>query len=174
MKSARESGASSRSQGTCRISGMRSWRNSTSTRASVSVICLCCSETWRGERSSRSRMKRLRRFLTLSATDRRLLVEAALFLAAIRLGLRLLPFRTLWRLLDRAPCPSVAAGLFSPDRIAWAVSVTSPYVLGVRPCLPQALAAQLPLVLRGPPAHLSPGLDQRRPGHRPGPARVAN
>jgi len=88
-------------------------------------------------------MRRLRRFLTLPATDRRLLVEAVLFLAAIRLGLRLLPFRTLWRLLDRAPRPSVAAGLFSPDRIAWAVSVTSPYVLGVRPCLPQALAAQL-------------------------------
>src|SRR5256712_2982691 len=158
MKSARESGASSRSQGTCRKSGMRSWRNSTSTRASVSVICLCCSETWRGESSSRSRMRRLRRFLTLPATDRRLLVEAVLFLAAIRLGLRLLPFRTLWRLLDRAPRPSVAAGLFSPDRIAWAVSVTSPYVLGVRPCLPQALAAQLLLVRRGFPARLRLGV----------------
>ena len=103
-------------------------------------------------------MKRLRKFLTLPATDRRLLVEAALFLAAIRLGLRLLPFRTLWRLLDRAPCPSVAAGLFSPDRIAWAVSVTSPYVLGVRPCLPQALAAQLLLVRRGFPARLRLGV----------------
>ena len=38
------------------------------------------------------------------------------------------------------------------------MSVTSPYVLGVRPCLPQALAAQLLLVRRGFPARLRLGV----------------
>ncbi|MCA1837598.1 MAG: hypothetical protein LC674_02115, partial [Actinobacteria bacterium] len=40
-------------------------------------------------------MKRLRKFLHLTAGDRRLLVSTALLLGGIRLGLRLLPFRTL-------------------------------------------------------------------------------
>src|SRR6267142_1308347 len=103
MKSGRGSGISSRSQGTCRKSGMRSCANSISTRTSASATCSCCFETWRAKSSSRSTMRRLRRFLALPAADRRLLVEAALFLWAIRLGLRMLPFRTLWRLLDGAP-----------------------------------------------------------------------
>ncbi|HYS18676.1 MAG TPA: lasso peptide biosynthesis B2 protein [Candidatus Binatia bacterium] len=106
-------------------------------------------------------MRRLRRFLALPAADRRLLVEAALFLWAIRLGLRMLPFRTLWRLLDGAPRAFIGLPTdrpFAPDRIAWAVSVTSQYVLGTRPCLPQALAAQLLLVRRGLPACLRLGV----------------
>src|SRR5438309_7889981 len=103
----------------------------------------------------------LRRFLTLPTADRRRLVEAALFLGAIRLGLRLLPFGTLWRLLNRALPASISLPTtrsLSPDRIAWAVSVISPYVLGVRPCLPQALAAQLLLVRRGFSARLRLGV----------------
>jgi hypothetical protein len=106
-------------------------------------------------------MRRLSKFLALPAGDRRLLVEAALLLGAMRLGLRLLPFRTLWRLLERAPRPSTGfstADPIAPGRIAWAVSVASPYVLGVRPCLPQALAAQLLLVRRGFAARLRLGV----------------
>jgi len=104
-------------------------------------------------------LKRLGRFLSLSAPDRRLLVEAALFLGAIRIGLRLLPFPTLWRLLDRARWAAmVSPSRLQPDRIIWALNVASPYVLGVRPCLAQALAAQLLLVRRGLPARLSLGV----------------
>ena len=106
-------------------------------------------------------MKRLRSLLALPATERRLLVKAALLLGVIRLGLRLLPFRTLRRLLNQAPRASIAlpaANRFSPDRIAWAVTVASPYMLRLRPCLVQALAVQLLLVRRGYPARLHLGV----------------
>ena len=106
-------------------------------------------------------MKRLRRFLALPPIERRLVVRAALLLGVIRLGLRLLPFRTLWRLLNQAPRASVGsptATHFSPDRIAWAVRVASPVVLGVKPCLAQSLAVRLLLRRRGYPARLHLGV----------------
>ena len=46
-------------------------------------------------------MRQVRKFLGLSAADRRLVVETALLLWAIRLGLWLLPFRTVRRILDQ-------------------------------------------------------------------------
>ena len=46
-------------------------------------------------------MTRMWKFLNLSATDRRLLVSAAVLLGAVRLGLWLLPFQTLRRLLTK-------------------------------------------------------------------------
>jgi hypothetical protein len=105
-------------------------------------------------------MRRLRRFLRLRLSDQCLLVEAALLLSLVRLGLRVLSFRTLWRLFTRLSgrAPSAGAALCQADRITWAVSVTSPYVLGVRPCLAQALAAQLLLGRRGLPALLRVGV----------------
>jgi Transglutaminase-like superfamily len=106
-------------------------------------------------------MKRLLKFLALPAADRRLLMEAAFFLGASRIGLHLLPFRTLCRLLERAQCSS--SGSFrmqrlAPNRITWAVNLMAPYVLGARPCLPQALAAQVLLLRRGVPARLRVGV----------------
>lgn len=106
-------------------------------------------------------MGRLRKFVSLSAIDRRLLIEAACFLGVIRILLRLLAFPTLWRLLNSARWSSfglAASNRSSLDRITWAITVTSPYMLGVRPCLPQALAAQLLLVRRGFPARLHLGV----------------
>src|SRR5437867_11533874 len=90
----------------------------------------------------------LRKFLRLSANDRRLLVSAALLLGAIRLGLWLLPFQTLRQLLAkmtqhatrlRRACAlqrfRLPAGAFGgepgaqardyPDRVVWAVVVAS-------------------------------------------------
>jgi transglutaminase superfamily protein len=106
-------------------------------------------------------MRKLHRFLRLRLSDQCLLVEAALLLGLVRLGLRVLSFRTLWRLVTRFSgrvpwAPGTAS--FQADRITWAVSITSPYVLGVRPCLAQALAAQLLLVRRGLPALLRVGV----------------
>ena len=46
-------------------------------------------------------MGRLRKLLSLSWSDRWLLVQVALLLAGIRLGLILLPFRRLWGVLER-------------------------------------------------------------------------
>ena len=86
-------------------------------------------------------MSRLRKFFRLPRSERWLLIKAALLLGAIRIGLRLLPFQTLKQLLDSAS-KSHAANQFSADRIAWAVIAASRYVLGDKPCLTQALAAQ--------------------------------
>jgi Transglutaminase-like superfamily len=106
-------------------------------------------------------MRRLRRFLALTRSEQRLLIEATLMLGVIRVGLKLLRFPTLWRLLNRTPRPPIglpASGRLSLDRVAWAVTTASPYVLGSRRCLPQALAAQQLLVRRGLPARLRLGV----------------
>ena len=85
-------------------------------------------------------MNRLRKFFRLPRSERWLLIKAALLLGAIRIGLRLIPFQSLKQLLDSAS-KSRAASQFSADRIAWAVTAASRYVLGDKPCLTQALAA---------------------------------
>jgi len=106
-------------------------------------------------------MRRLRRFLGLPTADRRLLIEAALFLGVVRLGLKLLPFQTLWTLLNRMPKARLGPGSRDPraaERLAWAIATAGPYLVGSRPCLPQALAAQLLLVRRGFPARLRLGV----------------
>src|SRR5438445_7827564 len=97
-------------------------------------------------------MKRLGKFLRLSPAERVLLLEATLLLGAIGLGLRLLPFGRLRRLLDRLSRPRHGLhrqGRLSAARIAWAVERMSRVVPGARSCLVQALAAQVLLARRG-------------------------
>lgn len=106
-------------------------------------------------------MRRLSRFLRLSAADWRLLVEAALLLGLIAPGLRLLPFEAVRRLLARAPrMPAGSAKLPSAERVVWAVTVASRYVprAGAGICLTEALAAQTMLARRGYPARLRIGV----------------
>ena len=106
-------------------------------------------------------MRRLRRFLARPAADRRLLIEASLYLGVLRLGLKLLPFQTLLTLLNLMPRTRLAPLPLDPrcaERLAWAIGTAGPYFVGSRPCLPQALAAQLLLVRRGFPARLHLGV----------------
>ncbi len=87
-------------------------------------------------------MKRLRKFLRLTKRDRRLLVSAVFLVGAIRLGLWLLPFQTLRRLLSKitkATHEWQEVNQATVGRVAWAVVVASRYTLGAR-CLAQALA----------------------------------
>ena len=81
----------------------------------------------------------------LPRSERRLLVTAALLLAAIKLGLTVLPYQRLRRLVDRlarsAPRRRLAPSA-SPERIARAVTRASRSVPGAT-CLPQALAAKV-------------------------------
>ena len=102
-------------------------------------------------------MNPLRKFFRLRRSEQWLLLKAALLLGAIRIGLRLFPFQRLKQLLDSAS-KSHAANQFSADRIAWAVTAASRYVLGDKPCLTQALAAQLLLKQQGYPACLRIGV----------------
>jgi hypothetical protein len=105
-------------------------------------------------------MKRLRKFFRLPATERRLLIQAALLLGIVRLGLVLLPFLTLQNILTHiARLPRLPkANRVSPDQLAWAISMASQHIVGAKTCLIQALAAQTLLARYGYPAHLRLGV----------------
>jgi hypothetical protein len=91
---------------------------------------------------------------------------SAWLLIAIRLGLWLLPFRTLQRLLTRMTQGAYkhqAADQASIDSVVWAVTVASRYVPEAT-CLTQALAAQVLLARRGYPARLRIGVARSETG----------
>ena len=107
-------------------------------------------------------MTRLGRFLRLPAADWWLLATAAVLLAAIRLGLALLPYRRIRGLVDRLALTARRGHLAppaSPQRVAWAVTRVSRLVPGAT-CLPQALAAKVLLERRGHPARVRVGINR--------------
>lgn len=105
-------------------------------------------------------MKQIRKFAHLPITDQGLLLKSALWLSLITLGLRLVSFRTLQRLLDRAG--QTSRQLPKGDqrlakRLTWSVQVASQYIPAAV-CLPQALTVQLLYRRAGYPAHLKIGV----------------
>ena len=103
-------------------------------------------------------MKYLHKFLGLPTAERWLLVNAALLLGGTRLGLKLLPFRILRRLVESLSRPTAwlpATDRFSTARIVWAVELVSRYVPAT--CLSRALSAQVLLARRGYPVVLHVG-----------------
>lgn len=107
----------------------------------------------------------LRKFLALSQRDRHLLVSAVFLLGAIRLGLWLLPFQTLNRLLQKITQLNTEVQKVNSDTvdIAWAVSVASRYIPGAL-CLAQALATQVLLGRRGYQTDLRIGVARGKKG----------
>jgi Transglutaminase-like superfamily len=105
-------------------------------------------------------MKHLGRFYRLPTSERWLLARAALLLGAIRVGLWLLPFRTLRSLLDRATVfyRVRETDYQSTDLVVWAVEVAAKHMPGFDTCLTRALAAQVLLSRRGHPAVLRIGV----------------
>src|SRR5262245_954482 len=97
----------------------------------------------------------------LARADRQLLMGAAAHLWAIRLGLWLLPFQTLRRLLDRASLMSPVSELRSPGRIAWAVAAAARYVPRAT-CLTQAMAVEVLLRRNGHHARIHLGVARSR------------
>ena len=105
-------------------------------------------------------MKWICKFLYLSWKDRYFLVKSALLLGMIRLGLRLLPFKTLRRFLakmTRSITRLQGAEQIPIDKVIWAVTLASRYVPKTT-CLTQAMVVQMLLVRRGHPAHLRIGV----------------
>jgi len=107
-------------------------------------------------------MKQLYRFLRLSWTDKVLLVQAVSLLAVVRLGLCLLPFQALRRLLARAAegrSSSVQShGAIQPQRVLWAVGMAGRHFPSIGTCLMQALAAHVLLGRRHYPTELHIGV----------------
>jgi hypothetical protein len=105
-------------------------------------------------------MDQVRKFRRLPSTDRRLLMQSTLLLGAIRLGLWLLPFKTLRKLLART---TRGTGQVPIDRVAWAMTAASRYVPAAT-CLSQALATQALLRQRGYEACLRIGVVKNQDG----------
>jgi hypothetical protein len=105
-------------------------------------------------------MGRLSRVLRLPASEQWLLIKAVVLLQVISLGMGLLPFRMLRRLLRSAQkvrAGSSRTNRVSAERIAGAVEAANRHLPGEKTCLTQALAAQTLLVRQGYPALLHIG-----------------
>ena len=111
-------------------------------------------------------MGRLRKLLCLSSTDLLLLIKVGVLVGAVRVGLWLLPFRVLRRLLARlsqANSQLQQGNSAFIDRVAWAVTTASRYVPAAT-CLTQALATQVLLCRQGHPASLRIGVAKSEAG----------
>ena len=106
---------------------------------------------------------RLRKFLRRSREEQRLLVTALYWVACIRAGLWLLPFRILRPVVDRAarnPGPEVTDELVAA-RVAWAISNAARLVPRAT-CVTQALAARILLARRGLASEVCYGVGRRQ------------
>jgi len=105
-------------------------------------------------------MTRLRKFFLIPLPEQRLLLKAVFLLVIMRLGLWLLPFPSLMKLVARLSRTRIMALQAAPDlleKVGWAVRAASRYVPKAT-CLTQALAAQTMLTSQGFPADLRIGV----------------
>ncbi len=102
------------------------------------------------------------KFFFLRPQEQRLLLRAVLLLWVCRLGLWLLPFKTLRSLVAKFTFPS-KRNPAKIDTIIWAVAVASRYVPAAT-CLTQALAGQVLLNQHDAPALLRIGVAKNERG----------
>ena len=105
-------------------------------------------------------MRRLIKFFRLPRAERRLLLNSLWLVGAVRLGLWILPFQYLRRIVSsssKTASQPNEADRDLPDRVAWAVTVSSEYI-PCATCLTQALAAKVLLGRRGQSAVLRIGV----------------
>ena len=104
-------------------------------------------------------LNRLRKYLRLAGPDRRLLLEAALLQAAVRVALWCMPART----LRRTPRPASRDSQPAVAQLAWAVNAASS-VIPRSTCLVRALAARRLLARHGYPSTLHLGVARTSDG----------
>lgn len=93
-------------------------------------------------------MKKWLKFWQLSSADRTRISMGAIALVTIKLGLKFLPFRILWKLISTTSLPILKQNPSSSiGEIVWAIDRVSPY-LKVK-CLARALAADFLLRHQG-------------------------
>lgn len=111
-------------------------------------------------------MKRLLKFVRLSRADQGVLIKAGLLLLAIRLGLLVISFPTLLRMLRSWGDRRSFSRDFDPDearKAIWAIERVNPHIPGAS-CLTQALAALALLGRMGQSAFLRIGVVREEPG----------
>lgn len=104
-------------------------------------------------------MRRLRRFLTLPASERRLLLTAFFAMISIRTGLWVVRFDHLRRWLAAMRATETGRGRPTTERIAWAVVAASSFVPGAT-CLVQAMATHWLCARAGHRTQLRIGIGQ--------------
>jgi hypothetical protein len=112
-------------------------------------------------------MRRIAKLLRLPPSDRRLLMMSVFVLGAVRLGLWLLPFQTVRRLINsmtRSTNHPHQHDKIPIDAVTWAIGVASRSIPSAT-CLTQALAAQVLLVRHGYPAQIRIGVTKDLRGH---------
>ncbi|TFI55203.1 lasso peptide biosynthesis B2 protein [Mastigocladus laminosus UU774] len=107
-------------------------------------------------------MRLLFKFLRFDAGDRHLLIMTFILLVAMRVGLWLLPFRTLLKLLPRISGSQVTQQV-SVGKISWAVKTVSRYIPGVK-CLARALTTQVLMNRNGHSCELRIGVAKGEKG----------
>jgi hypothetical protein len=100
-------------------------------------------------------MRRLAKFSRLPNAEQFLLVRAVIIVAAIRVGLWILPFRVVQRFTFKAREKKQTR--YSVDQFIWAVRATSRFVPRAT-CLTQAMAAQTLLSRAGYNPHVKIGV----------------
>lgn len=102
---------------------------------------------------------RVKKFFTLPANERNLLLAAGLLLVASKVALYVLPFTTIRRILERvAPrTPREDSAKDQAAQINWAIQKAALVIPGAR-CLPKATAAVVLLARLGYPAKLHVGV----------------
>jgi hypothetical protein len=111
-----------------------------------------------------------RRFRSLDRSRRRLVVEAAMSMAVVQLGLHCLRFLTLRRIADRYVALTTATVAVEPaaaiDRVRWAITAVAAHLPSAT-CLVRALAADAMLRRRRIPAELRFGVRADRENGAP-------
>lgn len=107
-------------------------------------------------------MELFRKLIKIDTSDRFLLIEAAILLILIRLGLQLLQFQNLRYILAKVirPKQNKQASIY---KIIWAITMVSPYIPGVK-CLARAIVAQVMLSKHGYPNQLRIGVGKDQQG----------
>ncbi len=109
-------------------------------------------------------MKKISKFLNLSLSDKTLLARAWCALFMVRMGLTLLPFVMVRKLVTgEKRTGTLQNDKSSVDRLAWAVAVASRFVPGST-CLVQAMALQYLLRRAGHPALMHIGVNKDQIG----------
>ena len=106
-------------------------------------------------------MRRLRNYLRLPSSEKWLLARITTWLWLTWLGLRILPFQSLYQLIGRFNQPGKRgqkAGVIDPYLIAAAVDKSGRYFLGSDSCFPQALTGYFLLTRAGFYPHLCIGV----------------
>ncbi|QLE58686.1 lasso peptide biosynthesis B2 protein [Nostoc sp. TCL26-01] len=109
-------------------------------------------------------MKLLCKLFRFNDQERQLLISAFTLLGLVNIGLRILPFRILKRLVDQISKPNARLAQIPINMIIWAVDVSTKYIPGGAKCLARALTCQILMARRGYTPELRIGVTKSEEG----------